>query len=88
MRDLRLHSIDLLHHYQHESGAYVASPNFGSYQYSWLRDGSFIAYAMLREGEVQSCERFLGWVNSVILSQRARVERIAAAESAEITAGS
>ena len=87
MKDLRLHSIDLIHHYQHESGAYVASPNFGSYQYSWLRDGSFIGYAMLREGEVESCERFLGWVNTVILSQRARVERIAATGKAGLAAG-
>ena len=34
------------------SGAYVASPTFAQYGYSWLRDGSFIADAMSRVGEV------------------------------------
>ena len=32
--------------YQHELGAYPASPTFTVYNYSWLRDGSFTADAM------------------------------------------
>jgi GH15 family glucan-1,4-alpha-glucosidase len=31
---------------------------------------------MLREGQVRSCERFLAWVNKVVISQRSRVERV------------
>lgn len=76
MKGLQSTSITLIKQYQHESGAYVASPNFPVYRYSWLRDGSFIGYAMLREGERDSCSRFLTWVDGAVSSQRERVERV------------
>jgi len=79
MHDLRARSITLIKQNQHQSGAYVASPNFPTYRYSWLRDGSFIGYAMLQEQEFESCERFMAWVNTVMTSQRARVEHVVAA---------
>ena len=33
---------------QQDNGALVASPDFGQYQYCWLRDSSFAAYALDR----------------------------------------
>jgi len=36
---------------QAATGAYIASPNFPVYKYSWFRDGSFIANAMSIAGE-------------------------------------
>jgi GH15 family glucan-1,4-alpha-glucosidase len=48
------------------NGALLASPDFGQYQYCWLRDGSFIAYALDRAGEHDSSDRFHRWcANSV-----------------------
>lgn len=79
MKDLQSTSIALIKRHQHESGAYVASPNFPVYRFSWLRDGSFIGYAMLREGEHDSCSRFLTWVDGTVSSQKQRVERVVAA---------
>ena len=35
---------------QRPNGALIASPDFAQYQYCWLRDGSFIAYALDRGG--------------------------------------
>lgn len=64
--NLRKISIDVIKQYQYSSGAYVACPNFENYQYSWLRDGSFIAYAMDRVGEYESAEKFYRWVHQVI----------------------
>ena len=56
--------------YQHESGAYPASPTFAVYNYSWLRDGSFTADAMSRAGEIESAEKFFDWCSKVIIEQR------------------
>lgn len=47
---------------QEDSGAFVASPDFGEYQYCWLRDSSFIAYALDRSGAHQSSARYHAWV--------------------------
>lgn len=59
-------SIDVILDNQNSSGAYVASPNFSEYSYSWLRDGSFTGYAMLRYRRPESTEAFLRWVCSAI----------------------
>ncbi len=55
-------SVHVILQNQSDSGAYIASPNFREYRYSWLRDGSFIGYAMLRHGYADSTEAFLRWV--------------------------
>ncbi|TLN00173.1 glycoside hydrolase family 15 protein, partial [bacterium] len=55
------HSIDVILSNQATSGAYLASPNFPTYRYSWFRDGSFIAYAMALYGEMDSAARFHHW---------------------------
>jgi len=51
---------------QSPSGGYVACPTFPPYGYSWLRDGSFIADALSRIGEVESAERFFDWVARIV----------------------
>ena len=43
---------------QTPSGAIVASPDFTQYHYSWLRDGSFVAYALDVVGAHEAAERY------------------------------
>lgn len=59
---------------QHSSGSYVACPLFSHYTFSWLRDGSFIAYAMDAADEQASSERFHQWVNQVLARLKQRVD--------------
>ena len=47
---------------QEPSGAFVASPDFGEYQYCWLRDSSFIAYTLDRAGMHGAAARYHAWV--------------------------
>lgn len=69
-------SVEIIRQNQHASGAYLASPNFPVYRFSWLRDGSFIADAMSRAGDVESAERFFGWCTRVIEARGARIESL------------
>ena len=64
--DLLAHSREVILKYQHKSGAYIACPNFPTYHFCWLRDGSFIAYAMDRSGNFESSDRFYRWVGMVV----------------------
>jgi GH15 family glucan-1,4-alpha-glucosidase len=70
-------SVAIIRENQDASGAYLASPNFPVYRYSWLRDGSFIADAMSRTGDAASAELFFGWCARVIEARRARIESLA-----------
>jgi len=74
--ELYRRSIDIILQNQAVSGAYIASPSFPPYAFCWLRDGSFIAYAMDRVGEHQSSLAFLGWVGQVIRRHSAKVESV------------
>ena len=76
MIDLVHRSIEIILTHQAASGAYVASPNFPTYRYCWLRDGSFIAYALDRAGEHASARRFFEWVSRTICIHAEKVERI------------
>ena len=67
-------SIDIIKANQADTGAYIASPNFAVYNYSWFRDGAFIADAMSSCGEDESALKFHEWATRVIL---AREEKIA-----------
>ena len=69
-------SIQIIKKGQYESGAYIASPNFPTYQYCWLRDGSFTAYAMDRAGEYSSADAFFRWVGRTIQKHSGKVEEI------------
>ena len=66
LADLRHASIATIRGGQSPSGGYAACPTFPPYRFSWLRDGSFIADAMSRVGEVESAEAFFGWVARIV----------------------
>ncbi|PKO03927.1 MAG: glycoside hydrolase [Chloroflexi bacterium HGW-Chloroflexi-5] len=51
---------------QSQWGSFIASPNFPTYQYCWLRDGSYIAHAMDTAGEFRSASAFFEWVGRTI----------------------
>lgn len=74
MSDLKSRSIDVILKNQDDTGAYIASPNFKNYSYSWLRDGSFIGYSMLVTGNEASTLAFLEWVHEVVLRYKDKVE--------------
>jgi isomaltose glucohydrolase len=71
-RALARRSVEVIRAGQAESGAYVAGPTFEPYRFGWLRDGSFVADAMNRVGEVESAEAFFDWCSRVILARRDR----------------
>ncbi|MBI2776243.1 MAG: glycoside hydrolase family 15 [Chloroflexi bacterium] len=73
LRDLAQRSVEIIRANQGPSGAYLASPSFPVYRYSWLRDGAFIADAMSRSGDIDSAEAFFAWCERVV---SARVDRI------------
>ena len=59
---------------QNPSGAYVASPNFPTYQYSWYRDSSFIAYSMNLVGEHDSADKFHHWAAENIVRREETIQ--------------
>ena len=62
-------SVASLLDHQSENGAFVASPDFAQYDFCWLRDASFIAYALDLAGEHDAASRYHGWVDRTIGSQ-------------------
>ena len=58
-------SVEIIAANQDAGGAYLASPAFPVYRYSWFRDGAFIADAMSRAGEVASADAFFALVRRV-----------------------
>jgi GH15 family glucan-1,4-alpha-glucosidase len=72
LRALARRSVEVIRDGQAPSGAYVACPTFEPYRFCWLRDGSFIADAMSRVGEVESAEAFHAWVARVVSAHRGR----------------
>lgn len=60
---------------QAESGAFMASPTFSQYPYSWLRDGAFIAEALDQVGHLERSARFHHWVAALVLARAAGMER-------------
>ncbi len=74
--DLYNKSIKIIRESQSAWGSYIASPTFPTYQYSWLRDGSFIAHAMDVAGEYESAAAFFRWVGRTIMRYRSKVENI------------
>lgn len=69
-------SIEIIRANQAPSGAYVASPTFVAYRYSWLRDGAFIADGMSRVGEIESAEAFFGWCAKVLVDRSDAIEAL------------
>ena len=60
--------------HQAEGGAFPACPTFSQYPYCWLRDGTFIAYALDRVGEHAASGKYYGWVSGVIAGLGDRVD--------------
>lgn len=73
---LARHSVEVILANQGRSGAYVASPNFHVYRYSWFRDGAFIADAMSRTGQHASAEAFFAWCSRVLVARTAKIESL------------
>jgi len=67
-------SIEIILANQAPTGAYVASPGFPVYRYSWLRDGAFIADAMSRAGYGESGAAFLEWCRRVVETRVGRID--------------
>ncbi|HKI91351.1 MAG TPA: glycoside hydrolase family 15 protein [Gaiellaceae bacterium] len=76
-------SVEVLKDGQGPSGAFVASPNFPTYHYAWLRDGAFCAHALDVAGESARAEMFHVWVVRSIETHRTMIE----ATIARIAAG-
>lgn len=75
---LLAHSVAVIVANQASTGAYLASPSFPVYRYSWLRDGAFIADAMSRAGRVESAEAFFAWCDRVVVARRDRIASLIA----------
>ncbi|CAB4743740.1 MAG: hypothetical protein F2893_01115 [Actinobacteria bacterium] len=75
---LRDASIKIILENQAPTGAYIASPNFGVYNYSWIRDGAFIADAMLDHSEFNSSSLFHDWVSSVVIAREVKIRTLIA----------
>ncbi len=73
-RELYKKSVKLILDNQSVWGSYIASPAFPTYQYCWLRDGSFIAHAMDTAGEFESAAAFFRWVGRTIQKFSYKVE--------------
>lgn len=72
------HSIQVIRAGQAETGAYIASPNFATYHFSWFRDGAFIAYAMDQAGQHDSALAFHRWVHRTLQAHAHKVEQLVA----------
>ncbi|MDR2620592.1 MAG: glycoside hydrolase family 15 [Propionibacteriaceae bacterium] len=69
--------IEVITTYQNESGAYPACEEFSAYRgYCWLRDGSFIADAMSRQGAVVSATNFHDWCNRAMANLKGQVTEL------------
>ena len=66
-------SIQLIQLNQHSRGGYAACPLFPTYTYCWLRDGTFIAYAMDLAGAASSSGMFYAWVHEIMLRKQDQV---------------
>lgn len=76
MIDLKQTSIQIIKENQTSSGAYVASPNFSQYGYSWLRDGMWIARSMDLVGEHASATAFHTWVARTMMRYEDHINRL------------
>ena len=76
--DLRQASLDVIRAGQAPNGAYVASPTFSQYGYSWLRDGAWIAHAMAVTDHHDSAEAFHQWAAGTLLRYTPQVEALLA----------
>lgn len=75
-------SIHLIIQHQSQEGAFIACPNFKTYQYAWFRDGSFCAYALNQAGYSQNAFQFHQWASGIVLRYESKLKNcIHAAQS-------
>lgn len=72
--DLLQKSTALLTLYQHRSGSFPAAPFFPVYQYCWLRDGTFCAYALDLMGLKDNSRSFYRWVKRTLQKHLPKLE--------------
>ncbi len=77
--DLAKRSCDLLRQHQAEGGAWPASPGFAPYQFSWFRDGSFVAEGASAAGLHAEADGFHEWCTRVLVRERAAVDAVVTA---------
>lgn len=75
-------SLRVLHDGQASSGAFVASPAFPVYDFGWLRDGSFCAFALDSAGRGAAAHAFHAWAVSTLERHRGMAENAIARLSA------
>lgn len=71
-------SIRIIRENQAPTGGYIASPNFAVYNYSWFRDGAFIAHAMSVANETDSAVRFHMWAAENINRRNTKISELIA----------
>ncbi|VAV91540.1 Glucoamylase [hydrothermal vent metagenome] len=69
-------SIEVIAQNQASSGAYIAAPGYGTYAYSWIRDGAFVAAAMDAYDRRDSAEAFHRWVTRTIENHAHKIQRL------------
>ena len=69
-------SIRIICENQSSTGGYIASPSFAVYNYSWFRDGAFIAYAMSLVGENKSAAAFHNWAAANVTKRAVKVSEL------------
>ncbi len=74
---LREVSISIILENQHPTGGFTASPTFSQYGYSWLRDGTYIAYSLLRIGRFDAVRAYIQWVADVIGRYDFKIDQLA-----------
>ena len=72
-------SVELLASAQTDAGAIPASTVHDVYQYGWLRDGSWCAYALQRAGRKDEVSAWHHWVARTLLAHEDRFEEALAA---------
>jgi GH15 family glucan-1,4-alpha-glucosidase len=78
LRSLVASSRRLILKHQAKTGAFPAAPTYAVYQYSWLRDGAFIAEGLSRQDEVRAADEFHGWCARTIADRATSIEGIVA----------
>lgn len=69
-------SIKVIKNDQTRFGSFVHGPNFAAYKYCWIRDGTFIAYALDLVGESKAAAKFHSWVNNIVNRYSYKVHRV------------
>lgn len=88
--ELYAHSLRVMMEHQDRTGAFLAGPHMPDYQYSWFRDGAYIAHALMlaatATGQLagkspawDAATNFHTWCAETILSREDAIERAIAA---------